>query len=117
MCLGQEHIAWAHTHPNVKKSLARHGRFHLHFTSMSSSWLNVVERWYRNLTGERIRWGSFYSIAELIEVIDECLDPNNRDPSRSRRQQQPTRSSRKPRCVVLFTGRYTSVRVVPSDLA
>jgi transposase len=69
-----------HKQPNVKNWLARHRRFHLHFTPTSSSWLNLVERWFRDLTEKRIRRGSFYSVKELVAAIDEYLQANNRQP-------------------------------------
>ena len=69
-----------HKHPNVTKWLAKHDRFHLHFTPTSSSWLNLVERWFRNLTDKRIRRGVFHSVKELIEAIREYLDHNNKEP-------------------------------------
>jgi transposase len=55
-----------HTHPDVEAWLANHPRFHLHFTPTSSSWLNLVERWFRDLTDKRLRRGSFNSVADLI---------------------------------------------------
>ncbi|MBV9140173.1 MAG: IS630 family transposase, partial [Pseudonocardiales bacterium] len=51
-----------HKHPNVKKWLAKHPRFHLHVTPTSSSWLNLIERWFRNLTDKAIRRGVFHSV-------------------------------------------------------
>ena len=51
-----------HKHPNVKEWLAKHPRFHLHFTPTSSSWLNLVERWFRDLTDKAIRRGVFHSV-------------------------------------------------------
>ncbi|HTS59029.1 MAG TPA: IS630 family transposase [Terriglobales bacterium] len=69
-----------HKHPKVKSWLARHRRFHLHFTPTSSSWLNLVERWFAKLTEQRIRRGSFFSIKELKQAIQEYLDDNNRQP-------------------------------------
>src|SRR5262249_24914231 len=51
-----------HKHANVKKWLAKHPRFHLHFTPTSSSWLNLVERWFRELTDKAIRRGVFHSV-------------------------------------------------------
>ena len=48
-----------HKHPKVQTWLAKHPRFHLHFTPTSSSWLNLVERWFRELTDKRIRRGTF----------------------------------------------------------
>jgi transposase len=69
-----------HKHPKVKSWLARHRRFHLHFTPTSSLWLNLVERWFAKLTEQRIRRGSFFSIKELKQAIQEYLDDNNRQP-------------------------------------
>lgn len=69
-----------HKHENVKKWLARHRRFHLHFTPTSSSWLNLVERWFGKLTEKRIRRGSFYSVDELVAAIQEYLEESNRQP-------------------------------------
>lgn len=69
-----------HKHEAVKRWLARHGRFHLHFTPTSSSWLNLVERWFRDLTDKRIRRGSFFSVDELTRAINEYLAANNRQP-------------------------------------
>jgi transposase len=69
-----------HKHEKVKNWLARHRRFHLHFTPTSSSWLNLVERWFRELTEKRIRRESFFSVKELIQAIGEYLDANNRQP-------------------------------------
>ncbi len=69
-----------HKHPTLKKWLAKHRRFHLHFTPTGSSWLNLVERWFRELTDKRIRRGTFHSVTELVEAIREYLDHNNREP-------------------------------------
>jgi len=69
-----------HNHPNVKAWLAKHPRFHLHFTPTSSSWLNLVERWFRDLTDKAIRRGVFRSVPELIAAIDEYLKAHNDDP-------------------------------------
>jgi transposase len=69
-----------HKHDKVKTWLARHPRFQLHFTPTSSSWLNLVERWFAKLTEKRIRRGSFYSVGELVDAIREYLDENNRQP-------------------------------------
>src|SRR5262249_19712642 len=54
-----------HKHPRVKSWLRRHPRFHLHFIPTSSSWLNLVERWFRELTDKRIRRGSFHNVPAL----------------------------------------------------
>jgi transposase len=66
-----------HTHPNVQRWLAKHPRFHLHFTPTSSSWLNLVERWFRELTTKRIRRGVFQSVPDLIAAIDEYIQVHN----------------------------------------
>ncbi|MEK9140632.1 MAG: IS630 family transposase [Nitrospirota bacterium] len=69
-----------HTHENVQRWLAKHRRFHLHFTPTSSSWLNLVERWFREITGKRIRRGVFHSVEELIRAIEEYLETYNNNP-------------------------------------
>jgi transposase len=69
-----------HKHPNVKEWLAKHPRFHLHFTPTSSSWLNLVERWFRDLTDKAIRRGVFRSVAELTTAIEDYLKANNDNP-------------------------------------
>ena len=69
-----------HNHPNVKAWLAKHTRFHLHFTPTSSSWLNLVERWFGEITRKRIRRGTFKSVAELVAAIEEYIRLNNDDP-------------------------------------
>lgn len=70
----------AHKHDAVSRWLKRHPRFQLHYTPTSSSWLNLVERWFREITDKRIRRGSFHSVAELEQAIDEYLKHNNRQP-------------------------------------
>ncbi len=69
-----------HKHPAVERWLRRNPRFHVHFTPTSSSWLNLVERWFRNLTDQRIRRGSFTSVPKLIAAIDAYIDEHNRNP-------------------------------------
>jgi transposase len=69
-----------HKHPNVKAWLAKHPRFHLHFTPTSSSWLNLVERWFRDLTDKAIRRGVFHSVNDLIAAIEDYLKANNDNP-------------------------------------
>ena len=69
-----------HKHPRVKAWLAKHRRVHLHFTPTSASWLNLVERWLRELSQKRIRRGSFASVRDLIAAIKEYLAENNRQP-------------------------------------
>jgi transposase len=69
-----------HKHPRVKAWLQRHPRFQLHFTPTSSSWLNLVERWFRELTDKRIRRGTFHNVHNLIETIMAYLDNHNQNP-------------------------------------
>jgi transposase len=69
-----------HKHPNVKEWLAKHPRFHLHFTPTSSSWLNLVERWFRDLTDKAIRRGVFHNVAELTTAIEDYLKATNDNP-------------------------------------
>ncbi len=69
-----------HKHPNVKTWLAKHPRFHLHFTPTSASWLNLVECFFRDITEERIRRGVFHSVADLEQAIMEYLDHRNAHP-------------------------------------
>jgi transposase len=69
-----------HGHDNVEAWLAKHPRFHFHFTPTSSSWLNLVERWFRELTDKAIRRGVFRSVPELIAAIEAYLAAHNNDP-------------------------------------
>ena len=69
-----------HKHPRVKAWFKRHPRFHLHFVPTSSSWLNMVERWFRDLTDKRIRRGIFKSVAELIAAIEAYIQHHNSNP-------------------------------------
>ncbi len=69
-----------HKHPAVQHWLARHPRFHLHFTPTSSSWLNLVERWFRELTTKRLRRGVFKSVPDLIAAIESFIAHHNRHP-------------------------------------
>ena len=69
-----------HKQPRVKAWLEKHPRFTLHFTPTSSSWLNLVERWFRDLTEKRVRRGSFESAPELIAAIKEYMTASNADP-------------------------------------
>lgn len=70
-----------HKHPEVKAWLAKHPRFHRHFTPTSCSWLNLVERFFRDLTA-RITEGSFASLKELADTIIAFLAERNRHPQR-----------------------------------
>lgn len=69
-----------HNHPNVKKWLSKHKRFHLHFTPTGSSWLNLVERWFGEITRKRIRRGVFKSVPDLVSTIEEFIAANNDNP-------------------------------------
>jgi transposase len=69
-----------HKHPKVQSWLKRHGRFHMHFTPTSSSWLNLVERWFREITDKRIRRGAFRSVPELVEAITTYIARHNENP-------------------------------------
>jgi transposase len=69
-----------HKHPKVKRWLARHRRFHIHFTPTSASWLNMVERFFRDLTEHRLRRGVFRDVEELIMAIDQYVDRHNERP-------------------------------------
>jgi len=69
-----------HKHPKVKSWLKRHRRFHVHFTPTSSSWLNVVEGFFKKLSQKRLVRGVFRSVAELEQAIADFIDAHNRDP-------------------------------------
>lgn len=66
-----------HKHPKVKAWLGHHPRFHLHFTPTSASWLNLVERFFRDLSQQAILPGSFQNVAALVEAIDAYLAQHN----------------------------------------
>jgi transposase len=69
-----------HKHAKVQKWLKRHPRFHVHFTPTSSSWLNMVERFFRDLTQNRLRRGVFRDVEELIMAIGDYIDRHNENP-------------------------------------
>jgi transposase len=69
-----------HTHEGVQRWLKRHKRFHLHFTPTSSSWLNQVERWFRDLTEKNLRRGIFSSVPDLITSIENYMAAHNDNP-------------------------------------
>jgi len=71
-----------HKHEEVRKWLKRHPRMILHFTPTGSSWMNLVERFFADLTGDCVREGSFESVRQLIEAIDEYLAARNEEPKR-----------------------------------
>ena len=69
-----------HNHEKVKRWLTRHRRFHVHFTPTSASWLNMVERFFRDLTDKRLRRGVFRNVQEVIDAIDEYIVQHNDHP-------------------------------------
>jgi transposase len=69
-----------HKHPKVKAWLAKHPRFRMHFVPTSSSWLNMVERWFRDITTQRIRRDSFQSVQALEQAIHDYIAAHNHDP-------------------------------------
>jgi transposase len=69
-----------HKHAKVQRWLKRHPRFHVHFTPTSSSWLNMVERFFRDLTQNRLRRGVFRDVEELIMAIGDYIDRHNENP-------------------------------------
>ena len=72
--------ASTHKHAKVRRWLARHPRFHVYFTPTSSSWLNMVERFFRDLTQRRLRRGVFRDVEELIMAIGDYVDQHNEQP-------------------------------------
>ena len=69
-----------HKHPKVQRWLKRHPRFHMHFTPTASSWLNLVERWFREITDQRIRRGVFRNVKQLVDAITAYVDEHNENP-------------------------------------
>jgi len=69
-----------HKHPAVNNWLRRNKRVHMHFTPTSASWLNMVERFFRDITDKRIRRGTFRSVPELITAIEDYIRAHNRAP-------------------------------------
>jgi transposase len=69
-----------HRTDQVKRWLRRHPRFKIHFIPTSSSWMNMVERWFAELTGKAVRRGSFASVPDLIEAIAGFIQAWNRNP-------------------------------------
>jgi len=70
-----------HKTPIIKRWLAKRPRFHVHFTPTYGSWLNMVERWFAELTTKQIRRGVHRSVAELERAIREFLDVHNEAPT------------------------------------
>ena len=69
-----------HKHENVKHWLEKHKRFHVRFTPTSASWLNMVERFFRDLTSKQIRRGVFHDLEQLIMAIGNYIDGHNKNP-------------------------------------
>jgi transposase len=69
-----------HKHPAVQDWLTKHPRFNMHFTPTSASWLNMVERFFRDITTERLRRGVFTSVPDLIGAINEYIEHHNTKP-------------------------------------
>ena len=69
-----------HTHPDVRAWLAKHPRFVMHFTPTSATWLNMVERFFRDISENRIRRDSFTSVPELELAIDLYVAHHNANP-------------------------------------
>ena len=69
-----------HKHEKVKRWLARHKRFHVHFTPTSASWLNMVERFFRDLTEKCLRRGVFRNVEEVVAAIEGYINHHNETP-------------------------------------
>jgi hypothetical protein len=69
-----------HKTPKIKEWLLRHPRFHLHFTPTSSSWLNLVERWFAELTNRKLRRSAYRSVIELEADVRRWINEWNTDP-------------------------------------
>jgi transposase len=69
-----------HKHPHVQEWLAKHPRFHVHFTPTSASWLNMVERFFRDLSTQRLERGVFRNVPELTAAIKEYVAVHNKNP-------------------------------------
>jgi len=69
-----------HKHPTVQAWLDKHLRFVMHFTPTSASWLNMVERFFRDITTERLRRGVFTSVPQLVAAIDDYIAHHNTEP-------------------------------------
>ena len=70
-----------HKHAAIQRYLKSHPRFHFHFTPTSSSWLNLVERWFAEITNKRIRRGTFKNVTQLVRAITDYIKHHNDDPT------------------------------------
>lgn len=93
------------THENVKNWLVKHPRFHFHFTPTSSSWLNLVERWFRNITDNMITRGVFPNVKDLITKINAFVTEYNKNPKPYIGPRQPTLSLKRSVAVALHSKR------------
>ena len=89
-----------HKTPLIQRWLARHPRFHVHFTPTSASWLNLVERWFAALTEKQIRRGVHRSTRELEQAIRHYIDDHQRATQALRLDQDGGRNPRQ-RCPLL----------------
>jgi transposase len=69
-----------HKHEALERWLGRNRRFHVHFTPTSASWLNMVERFFRDLTADRLKRGVFRDLEELIVAVGDYIDRHNENP-------------------------------------
>ncbi len=69
-----------HKHQKVVDWQKRNPRFHVHFTPTSASWLNMVERFFRDLSEQRLRRGVFHSVPELVQAVENYVDGHNQNP-------------------------------------
>lgn len=72
---------WGHKHRKVRTWLAKHPRFHIHFTPTSTSWLNMVERFFRDLTQRELRRGAFKSLEQLQAALTDYVVRHNENPN------------------------------------
>jgi hypothetical protein len=70
-----------HKHEKVRHFLDRHRRFKIHYIPTSSSWLNLVERWFAELSGKAVQRGSFASVPDLIQAIFDFIAQWNAEPT------------------------------------
>ena len=84
-----------HKHPAVQEWLAKHPRFNMHFTPTSASWMNMVERFFRDTSENRLRRGVFTSVPELVTAIDEYLSITTPIGSRSSGPRAPATSCKR----------------------
>ena len=84
-----------HKHPVVQAWLEEHPRFVMHFTAVSASWMNMVERFFRDITTEQLRRGVFTSVADLVAAIDDYIAHHNKIPNPSSGRKTPRTFSRR----------------------